>query len=149
MVSGSVGESRETDRKNSRVARKIKWTSHIPSVSTPAASTCLPLRLLSRMLTHGNHTAQIEDHLADNRCDLGLGLGERSVEDQQSGSGMAQETRMSWDRDHNRPGSGWTMAQQQGRGERRRTGEKGKKGRHVTGYGVGTGYLDVGWASAC
>jgi hypothetical protein len=30
-------------------------------VSTPAASTCLPLRLSSRMLTHGNQT-EIEDH---------------------------------------------------------------------------------------
>lgn len=45
-----------------RVQREItSMYTHAPSVSTPAASTCLPLRLSSRMLTHGNQIG-IEDH---------------------------------------------------------------------------------------
>lgn len=50
--------------KSNGQARCIEIT-HTPSVSTPAASTCLPLRLSSRMLTHGNPTG-IEDHGLDN-----------------------------------------------------------------------------------
>lgn len=41
-------------------------------MSTPAASTCLPLRLSSRMLTHGNPTG-IEDH--QTTCDWRSGRG--------------------------------------------------------------------------
>ena len=120
-------------------------------MSTPAASTCLPLRLSSRMLTHGNQTGQLEDHLANNRCDLGA--KGREWEDQgclavgwPRGGCVGRvdpEDEDVVDRDHNRPGSGWTIAQQQIRkDEQGKTGKKRPSTSRAT--GAGTGYLRIG-----
>lgn len=72
------GRGKEVDRKeqlNSTTRnrntpctkRKRQIQSSSPSVSTPAASTCLPLRLSSRMLTHGNPTGIVNDQTTWNQ----------------------------------------------------------------------------------
>ena len=54
--------------------KKRQIQSSSPSVSTPAASTCLPLRLSSRMLTHGNPTGIANDQTTWNQGAYRLSL---------------------------------------------------------------------------
>lgn len=56
---------------NIRGKKERQNGSILPSVSTPAASTCLPLRLSSRILTHGNPTGIANDQTTWNQGGTG------------------------------------------------------------------------------